>query len=567
MLSEDIKSRIFDFNTLTKLETINPLAFQKGLTLADMNHRLGFREEYLNVCLLFYYTKEELKDIILSEELKNLFETLQSLKFVENNPSKFKKEWAKIFFSKVTDVRIILAIFSDKVIRIMASEKSDALIKAIDEIYVPLSHVVGINHYISQFEDFVIRTKYSKEYTELLRIAKKEMLRDSKEVDEIVAILEKYRKYPDEKLYGRVKSPHSVFKKVYVRKEPLTDITDYVAVRIITKTEEDCYSWMGYIFSNWEPIIGKIKDYIEHPKPNGYKSIHTTVLTDLGPVEFQVRTEAMHEYAEYGIASHWRYKKQNSFGMDEIIKHKDKLFSESFNIGEEKIFVYTPNGDIVILDKDSCVLDFAYAIHTDLGNHAVRAIVNGMPAPLSQKLFDQNIIEIFTDKNKKPSRDWLEFVKTRKAIDKIKQELGLANKFMRLKKEEDRRLPALLSDASVAKCCNPFYDDEIVLYKTSKRKYVIHTFDCLLKANKKYEPAPEGLNKKLLIKRLEIQIERRELQNILNTLKRKIGFENIRIDESHSLLFVDMKFNSRAEYETVKPKIQSIPGIIEISLI
>jgi GTP pyrophosphokinase len=129
---------------------------------------------------------------------------------------------------------------------------------------LPLSHVIGINYYIAQFEDFVIRTKYAYEYHELINKAKKSMLRDSSEIDHLISVLENYRKYPNELITGRIKSPYSVFKKVYVRNEPLENITDYVALRIITKNEDDCYSWMGHIFANWTPVIGKIKDYIEH---------------------------------------------------------------------------------------------------------------------------------------------------------------------------------------------------------------------------------------------------------------------------------------------------------------
>jgi (p)ppGpp synthase/HD superfamily hydrolase len=158
----------------------------------------------------------------------------------------------------------------------------------------------------------------------------------------------------------------------------------------------------------------------------------------------------MHEFAEFGVAAPWRYKKIASFEISDKVKNKTNANVHDFNLGVEKIFVYTPNGDVVVLDKNSCVLDFAYAIHTEIGNHAVRALVNNQLAPLDQKLEDYDVIEIFTDKNKKPARDWLEFVFSKKSIDKIKQTLGIATKFRREQKIHDKKISELLQKTSVA---------------------------------------------------------------------------------------------------------------------
>lgn len=564
IISENIY-KIFDLKTVTLLETINPDSFKKGVELAETNSRLGFREEYLQLCLIYYYREDELKPIHFTEGINNLIKIIEKVKFIEENPKKFKTEWGKIFFSKVVDFRLIIALFADKLKCISLHSEDQKLVKIIDELYVPLSHVIGINYYTAQFEDYVIRTKYAKEYAELLKKAKKHLLRDVSEIDNLVEILEAFRKHPSEKIYGRIKSPYSVFKKVYVRNEPLENINDYVAMRIITKTEENCYSWLGYIFSLWQPVIGKIKDYIEHPKPNGYKSLHATVITELGPVEFQVRTESMHEFAEYGFAAHWRYKKQTDFGISERLLNKSA--DDKFSFGREKIFVYTPNGDIVILDKGCCVLDFAYAIHTDLGNHAVRALVNNIPATLYDKLNDNDVISIFVDKNKKPSLDSLEFVKSKKAIDKIKQVLGIVSKSKITRTEDNKQTAKIILESSVAKCCNPFYDEEIALYKTSKRKYIIHTIDCLLRKKMNYINAPKGINKRLLVKRLNLQIDCKHLDQIVNTLKRTVQFEAIRIEDNKQVILLDIKCESREDCEKTKARLLNIDGILKVVLI
>ncbi len=564
MIIDSNLMKILDLETITLLEDIDESAFQEGLKLLQINEKLKFDVELLKLNLFFYYDFEKIKVLHLPEDLKELIILSNKIKYIESNPKKFKTDFSKILFSKLTDFRLILTLFADKVNKMSAFSQDKEFLRLIEEIYLPLSHVIGINYYIAQFEDFVIRTKYAYEYHELINKAKKSMLRDSSEIDHLISVLENYRKYPNELITGRIKSPYSVFKKVYVRNEPLENITDYVALRIITKNEDDCYSWMGHIFANWTPVIGKIKDYIEHPKPNGYKSLHATVLTELGPVEFQIRTERMHEFAEFGVAAHWRYKKIASFEISDKVKNKTNANVHDFNLGVEKIFVYTPNGDVVVLDKNSCVLDFAYAIHTEIGNHAVRALVNNQLAPLDQKLEDYDVIEIFTDKNKKPARDWLEFVFSKKSIDKIKQTLGIATKFRREQKIHDKKISELLQKTSVANCCNPFSDDELGLFKTSKRKYVLHSLDCLLKNNKKYELAPEGIEEKLLRKKIIIEIDSNVHQTIVSELKRKLDFENIIISNNEIQLTV--KLPSRKDWNNLREKLLNIEGIISVRL-
>jgi|GEM_PF-5296187 len=563
---------LFEDKIINFLETRDEIAFQNGMKLVNLTVRQGFASvEYLQLCLLFYFDPQALKQIKLSEELRNLVDQINKVKFIEANTQLFKNNLVKILYSKISDFRLLLALFADKLNKINAGQKNDLFINLIESIYVPLSHIIGIHYYTTQFEDFIIRNKYEKEYNMLLKKAKKELLRDEHELDEIELKLEQFRKYPDEEIYGRIKSPYSVFKKVYFRKEPLENISDFVAFRVITKTEEDCYSWMGYIFSLWDPIQGKIKDYIERPKSNGYKSLHATVVTEKGLVEFQVRTSKMHEHAEYGIASHWRYKKMTDFA---ILGRLQKRISElenanaGFDMGKEKIFVYTPKRDILILDKGATVVDFAYAIHTELGHHIVRATINAESVPLDTVLKDHDVCSVFTDKNKKPSRSWLEFVKTKKAIDKIKQALSLGSEDKQRKSHEKTTISMdLLNKSYVAKCCNPFADDDLVLFKTQKRKYIIHTLECMLKQNKQYVKAPKQLSEKVLRKELLANIDHTLVQNIVDKVRRNIGFENIFVGDDYNYIVITLKIDSHTHFDEIKNKLLSIDGIFNVKLV
>ncbi len=442
------------------------------------------------------------------------------------------------------------------------------LLKLIEEVYIPLSHIIGINYYVAQFEDYAIRTKYPKEYTELLRKSKKNLIRDNKEIEEILAELEKFRKSPNEEFYGRIKNPYSVFKKVYIKKTPLEEIQDFVAIRIITNSLEDCYSWLGYVFSKWDPIIGRIKDYLENPKPNGYKSLHTTIITKYGNVEVQIRTKGMHEFAEFGVASHWRYKGIEDFQILDKLQRNVAKISESgnsFKLGDEKIFVITPKGDYVILDKGASVLDFAFAIHTEIGCHIVRAIVNNEPVSLNQKLNDYDHVMIFTDKNRKPTRKWLEFVTTKKAIDKIRQVLGItvvdkAKEFVSEKND-------ILKRTNIASCCNPFYKDEVALYKTSKRKFVIHTVECLLRNAKQYESVPEIVKQKLMQKKISLRIEPNYINEIIKQLDIRLHYENIVISTNKDELIISTKILSKDDAQDIVSKLLNINGIINAKMI
>jgi GTP pyrophosphokinase len=242
----------------------------------------------------------------------------------------------------------------------------------------------------------------------------------------------------DVQVHGRVKRLYSLYKKLNRYQGDLGKIYDLIAIRIIVSDIENCYLVLGLLHQQWRPVPGRIKDYIAQPKPNGYQSLHTTVFTENGEiVEFQIRTAEMHELAEYGIAAHWRYKEgsykpiKNTRWMEELIQIQKELQSKKdfleqleimkIDVFKDRIFVFTPEGDVIDLPEGATPIDFAYAIHTEVGNKCIASRVNDVMRNLDISLRSGDIVEIVTDKNRRgPNPDWMKYVKTRHARNKIK---------------------------------------------------------------------------------------------------------------------------------------------------
>jgi len=231
---------------------------------------------------------------------------------------------------------------------------------------------------------------------------------------------------------------YSLYKKMSLKNTDINEIYDLNALRIITDTNDHCYNILGIIHANWKSLPGRIKDYIAMPKTNGYQSIHTTVFSEKNSIiEIQIRTKEMHEQAEFGIAPHYYYKEKGrstplpsttKWIKDILSLQKDIKDNENYlkrirlDIFRDRIFVFTPNGDVIDLPEQATVIDFAYALHSDIGNKCERAKINGKLVALSEQLKSGDVVEVETNKNrKKPNLDWLSFVKTHKAILKIRQ--------------------------------------------------------------------------------------------------------------------------------------------------
>lgn len=352
----------------------------------------------------------------------------------------------KMLIAVAKDVRVILIKLADKIYNLetlshLEEDKRERIAKEAIEIYAPIAGRLGMNEWKDQLEDLSFPYVYPDEYKKLRKYAIPEIKTREKYLRKLQTRVEEMLNQNDIKyrILFRAKRWYSLFKKLKKYDDDLSRIYDLVALRIIVNSIEDCYSVMGFIHSRWKPLPGRIKDYIAMPKPNGYQSLHTTVFCENNEiVEFQIRTELMHYQAEYGVASHWIYdtekksrrpKKREVEWLKEFSKFQRTIYSAEdlakslqLDVFQDRIFVFTPKGDAKDLPINSTPVDFAYSIHTDIGNHTAGAKINNKIASLHTKLQNGDIVYIITSKQARPRRDWLEFVVTEMARTHIKKQ-------------------------------------------------------------------------------------------------------------------------------------------------
>lgn len=352
----------------------------------------------------------------------------------------------KMVLAMANDIRVIIVKLADRLhnmrtLEYMTEEKKKE--KAVEtlEIYAPIAHRLGISKIKSELEDLSLRYLDPDNYYDLVeRVAKKRREREDY-IQKIISTL--YEKLGEMDIHceisGRPKNFYSIYKKMYNQGKEFEQIFDLTAVRILVDNIKDCYGALGIVHTLWKPLPGRFKDYIAMPKPNMYQSLHTTVIGNEGEIfEVQIRTYEMHKTAEYGIAAHWKYKegytKSDNFDdkltwLRQLMEWQADLndpreFMETLKIDffTDEVFVFTPKGDVINLPDGSTPLDFAYRVHSAVGNNCVGAKVDGRIVPLNYKLKNGNIVEIITAVNSNgPSRDWLKIVKSTQAKNKIKQ--------------------------------------------------------------------------------------------------------------------------------------------------
>jgi len=349
--------------------------------------------------------------------------------------NRYNESLRKLFVAMAEDIRVLIIKLCDRLHNMQTlshipKEKQLRIAKETLEIYAPLAYRLGIKTLQRELEDLAFAYVYPKEYEEIKKILKKKK-------DEVEAHLDKFQKslkkelakngITDFKMDYRVKSLYSLYKKLQKYKWEVESVYDISAIRVTVKEIADCYRVLGIVHGVWRPLPERIKDYIATPKLNGYRSIHTTIFTgDGGIIEVQIRTEEMHDQAEYGVASHLSYKegKKTTNWIQELVDFQKDAGDEFLenakkDFFEERIFVFTPIGDVIDLPKDSTVIDFAYAIHTDIGEHVAGAKVNGKFVAITKILQNSDRVEVETKKSAKPTKKWLENCKTTMARRKI----------------------------------------------------------------------------------------------------------------------------------------------------
>ena len=311
------------------------------------------------------------------------------------------------------------------------------------EIYAPLAHRLGINTIKWELEDISFSFLYPKVYEEIVNLVRQRTPKREEFIDGVIGDIEtdlRENKIKG-KVAGRPKQYYSIYQKMVVRGREFDDIYDLVGIRVLVPSVRDCYAILGAIHARWNPLPGRFKDYIAMPKFNLYQSLHTTVVGPQGrAVEIQIRTNEMHQRAEYGVAAHWKYKEQvgkaDSNSEDDLawLKHlsdwqaetqdpSEFLDSLRFEIGAKEVYVFTPKGRVIGLPSGATPVDFAYAVHTEVGHRTMGAKVNGRLVPLESSLQSGDVVEVFTSKSEDagPSQDWLNFVRSPRARAKIKQ--------------------------------------------------------------------------------------------------------------------------------------------------
>ncbi|MFH2105110.1 MAG: bifunctional (p)ppGpp synthetase/guanosine-3',5'-bis(diphosphate) 3'-pyrophosphohydrolase [Parcubacteria group bacterium] len=402
----------------------------------------------------------------------------------------------KMFLATAADIRVVLIKLADRLHNIQtitghSPTKRKQIAQETIEIYAPLANRLGMGELKGQLEDYAFPFLYPRAYQKTKDLYEQEIIKKKKYVEKIkrqVANKLATEGMGEVDIHGRAKYLYSLYKKLRRHDYNINEIYDLVAIRIIVQTVPDCYKVLGIIHKNWKPLLGRIKDYIAVPKANGYQSLHTSTIGPDGEViEFQIRTTKMHEEAEYGIASHWHYSEKEkprtgSKAPADVIKWVNQLvkwqqeittkvpgetYLESLKIDifKDRIFVFTPQGQVHDLPEGASPIDFAYHIHTDIGNHCRAAKINGKLTSLDSELKNGDRVEIVTANKTTPSLDWLDFVKTSLAQNKIKHwfknldrqqniELGkrlLNSRMLQLKNKNIENLPHHKIDATLKK--------------------------------------------------------------------------------------------------------------------
>lgn len=426
----------------------------------------------------------------------------------------------KMLLATSKDFRVVIIKLADRLHNMRTLEylpKQDQIriAKETLDIYAPLAYRLGISSIKSELEDLSFKFLDPKEYAKILQGIVTTKKHREKVLLEIKEELEKALKNSniDAKLQYRLKNIYSISKKISERNYELENIRDLIALRVITKNVRECYEVLGIVHHLWTPVENGVRDFIAVPKSNMYQSIHTNVITSHGFIfEVQIRTEEMHKIAESGIAAHWQYKRMESDEkfdkrlewLKEIVasenKNSEMLETLKIELFGEEIFVFTPKGKVIEIPSKSTPVDFAYQLHSDIGDHCIGAKVNGRFVSLNYELKNGDVVEIITQKNHRPSRDWLKFVKSSKARQKIKHSIrttdkipvqSFENKYERLSKYksiievQDRKNVII----KFAHCCNPTPNDKIIAVVSENNIANIHKIDCAVHKTKKGKKA------------------------------------------------------------------------------
>jgi GTP diphosphokinase / guanosine-3',5'-bis(diphosphate) 3'-diphosphatase len=363
------------------------------------------------------------------------------------------ENFRRMFLAMVDDIRVILVKLADRLHNMrtlghVPEEKRERIARETLDIYAPIANRLGMSKVKNELEELAFKALEPRAYEELRDKVDRRRRATQGLIEELITTMREKldeAQVPVVSIDGRIKRLYSIYLKLRRQRIDLDQVYDLVAVRVITSSVKDCYAVLGIVHQTWQPVPERIKDFIAMPRPNGYQSLHTSVISDRGlPFEIQIRTEEMHRVAEEGIAAHWKYKegrvgaqrdeqyfkwlRQLLEWQQDVRDPHEFITSLKIELYPEEIYCFTPGGELKELPRDATVVDFAYAIHTDVGHQCVGGRVNGKMVPLRHALKNGDIVEVLTQSGHKPSRDWLAFVKTSRARNKIRHFIQLEEK-------------------------------------------------------------------------------------------------------------------------------------------
>lgn len=471
-----------------------------------------------------------------SNEIYELIENVTKLSAIHFSGSSLNHADAvrNMYFALSNDMRVIIIKLADRIdvmryLRFQDEQMQKSVSQESLEIWAPLADRLGIKHGKNELEDLALKYLYPDAYRQIKEIVaqkkdeRAEYLKNAKQTLYNAA----NQAGIEVSISSRAKHFYSIYQKMRKRQKEIGELYDLLAMRVLCNSNAECYTILGIVHNLWKPLEGRFKDYIAMPKANGYQSIHTTVMAGGKPLEIQIRTKEMHNIAEHGVASHWLYKKGSSKDNIDIKElavvnqlqqlceqniNDDALYGEfKDNLLKDKIVVFTPNGDVIQLPQGATAIDFAYAIHTKIGETITGAKADGKIIPLSIPLENTQIIEIITSPKAHPTENQLQYVVTYKAKQKIKswittnspheekllakpetdslqQDVLTQNSKKHAKKKGEKPRPQHSGKIrignttnfiiTISKCCNPTYPDKIIGYVSHSRGITIHKKDC-----------------------------------------------------------------------------------------
>jgi len=426
------------------------------LAVTTILAELGMTEPTLVAALLHDtvedtpYTLEELRRDF-GDEVAVMVDGVTKLDKVQYGDNAQAETIRKMIVAMAKDIRVLVIKLADRLhnmrtLRHVPQKSQERSSRETLDIYAPLAHRLGMNTIKWELEDLAFATLHPKIYDEIVRLVAERAPSRDQFLAQVISQVEGDLRDAKVKatVTGRPKHYYSIYQKMIVGGKDFSDIYDLVGIRILVTEDRDCYSVLGVLHSRWNPVLGRFKDYVAMPKFNMYQSLHTTVIGPQGkPVEMQIRTFAMHRRAEYGVAAHWKYKEDGRAGVDtdkrgdlddmgwvkqlldwqsEVEDPGEFLESLRFEMNRAEVYVFTPRGDVIALPAGSTPVDFAYAVHTEVGHKTIGARVNGRLVPLESTLENGDVVEMFTSKapTAGPSQDWLSFVKSNRARSKIR---------------------------------------------------------------------------------------------------------------------------------------------------